>query len=101
MWPFPGRPPTCINRCLLNQLRQYLTPTILDQLPPLSSLLRYLEELSLFEPPATSTKPLVGFVEEIPKIIEGILQEADINNIVKDVIIMLEKADEEDDVLKG
>jgi len=34
-------------------LRKYLSEPLLEQLPPLAHLLRYLEQLSLMDPPAT------------------------------------------------
>lgn len=82
------------------QLNPYLTPTLLDQLPPLTDLLRYLEELTLFNPPPTTTKPLLGFVEELPKITTSILEGVDLDVVVEGVIRMLESEDDED-VVKG
>jgi hypothetical protein len=36
---------------LFLQLRAYLTPVIIDQLPVLGNMQRYLEHLSMMEPP--------------------------------------------------
>jgi hypothetical protein len=43
---------------LLIQLKQYITEETVDQLPPLVDLQRYLEELSIMQPPENATAPL-------------------------------------------
>ncbi|KAJ3171707.1 CRISPR-associated protein 1 [Geranomyces variabilis] len=68
---------TTQNHATLLKLRPHLTPSLLDQIPPLADLLRHLEQLSLYEPPtAPSSRPLAGFVEELPvlemRILDGV-----------------------------
>ncbi|XP_046542958.1 LOW QUALITY PROTEIN: zinc finger MYND domain-containing protein 10-like [Haliotis rubra] len=54
------------------KLRSHLTEILLDQLPVLAEMQRYLEQLSMMEPPA----PQKSFVlEQVPEIREGILKQ--------------------------
>ncbi|KAJ3003794.1 Zinc finger MYND domain-containing protein 10, partial [Thoreauomyces humboldtii] len=76
------------NHATILKLRAHITPALLDQIPPLASLLRYLEELSLFTPAeSTSGRPAMGFVEELPhverKIMEGVRDISDIIEVAR------------------
>ncbi|XP_071158013.1 zinc finger MYND domain-containing protein 10-like [Mytilus edulis] len=53
------------------KLRAYLTEIMLDQIPVLGELLRYLEHLSMMEPPAVK-KELI--LEQLPEMRDNILQ---------------------------
>ncbi|KAI8822901.1 uncharacterized protein EV422DRAFT_618631 [Fimicolochytrium jonesii] len=90
------------NHAIILKLRQHITPTILDQLPPLASLLRYLEELSLFTPPNGGVaKPLMGFVEEVPKLEGEILDNVDLNTVRAKAADMLKTAGNERDIAQS
>ncbi|KAL8558833.1 hypothetical protein ACOMHN_031762 [Nucella lapillus] len=71
--------PTCQEKYDLNsyrkntilKLRSYLTPVVLDQLPVLGDMQRYLEHLSMMEPPPAK-KDLV--LEQVPEIRDNLLK---------------------------
>ncbi|KAI8920985.1 hypothetical protein DFJ77DRAFT_144806 [Powellomyces hirtus] len=79
------------NHTTVLKLRQHMTPALLDQIPPLASLLRHLEELSLFTSGAPSAKPLMGFVEELPSVEAKLLHNTDLNAVIKSAAQMLSK----------
>jgi hypothetical protein len=45
--------------CCVFQLRSYLTEVLLDQMPVLSELQRYLEQLSIMDPPAVKSELII------------------------------------------
>ncbi|TPX63207.1 hypothetical protein SpCBS45565_g06751 [Spizellomyces sp. 'palustris'] len=89
------------NHAIVLKLKPHLTATVLDQIPPLTSLLRYLEELSLFTPPEPGTTGtlLTGFVEEVPLIMEGILRNMDLEKTGESTLTRL--VDDDEEIVKG
>ncbi|KAJ3156244.1 Zinc finger MYND domain-containing protein 10 [Geranomyces michiganensis] len=95
---------TTRNHATLLKLRSHLTPSLLDQIPPLGDLLRHLEQLSLYEPPTVpSSRPLAGFVEELPvletRILDGV---GDLDALAKLLARQLASAEKDAaDITKG
>ncbi|PIK56282.1 putative zinc finger MYND domain-containing protein 10 [Apostichopus japonicus] len=74
--------PQCINKYTYNdnnkgqilKLRGFMTEVILDQMPSLCDLQRYLEQLSMMEPAAPKSAILL---EQVPEVYEKLLLEND------------------------
>ncbi len=65
-------------------MKPYLIHTLLDQLPILENLLRYLEELTILQTPQDLTLVKRGLgVEEIPEIMNSITQGIDLKQLAE------------------
>jgi len=60
------------NKSVILKLRRYLSEPLLEQLPPLADLQRYLEQLSLMDPPV-GRRDLI--LEQVPAIYENLMKE--------------------------
>eukprot|EP01116_Phalansterium_solitarium_P025618 TRINITY_DN9884_c0_g2_i1.p1 TRINITY_DN9884_c0_g2~~TRINITY_DN9884_c0_g2_i1.p1 ORF type:complete len:462 (+),score=201.48 TRINITY_DN9884_c0_g2_i1:172-1557(+) len=53
---------------LLLKLKPLLLESLIDQIPPLRDLQRFLENLTMFDPPAPTDKASVFLIEQVPEI---------------------------------
>jgi hypothetical protein len=65
------------RKATLLRIRKYLNQVLLDQLPPLAGVQRYLDELSLLAvPEATETRQSGLLLEAVPGIYDAVMQQA-------------------------
>jgi len=72
--------------------RRYLNDVLVDQLPILENVQRYMDELSLMEPPAPQRSPLV--LEQLPRVREALMSASnDWATLISGAVAMLGSAD--------
>ncbi|KAI9013115.1 hypothetical protein BC832DRAFT_590074 [Gaertneriomyces semiglobifer] len=73
------------NHSVVLQLREHMSQTLLDQLPVLADLYRYLEELSLLNPPTHPALSALS-IQQVPEIYDNILRTANFEQLANKVI---------------
>ena len=83
--PLPQMEPECrkkyhmhsARKGTLVRVRKYLNEILVDQLPPLSDIQRYLDELAVMDPPAPTSGSTSGLLlETVPEVSEAIANDA-------------------------
>lgn len=69
------------NQAVVLRLKEYIAPETVDQLPPLVDLQRYLEELTMMNPPDT-LQPALG-IQPISEIYDAITENVSIKEIIE------------------
>ncbi|KAI9102704.1 hypothetical protein DFS34DRAFT_406158 [Phlyctochytrium arcticum] len=88
-----------VNHSNVLKLRAHITETLIDQLPPLGALLRFLEELSLYTPVEPGMLQM-SYIEVVPEIEQSIMNGVAAQDVAEKFVHELGDGNDTDDFMK-